>query len=94
MSRRDVASARRTGPWITRTRHAAPHRRLRVRRRPAEELGIDAVRVEETKDDPYQLLALGAAATSTIGLGTSSPWRLIEVPPSPPCRAGRCMCGA
>lgn len=37
----------------------------------AEELGIDAVLVEETKDDPYQLLALGAAATSTIGLGTS-----------------------
>ncbi|MEM8925372.1 MAG: TIGR03617 family F420-dependent LLM class oxidoreductase [Actinomycetota bacterium] len=37
----------------------------------AEELGLDAVLVEETKDDPYQLLALGAAATSTIGLGTS-----------------------
>lgn len=37
----------------------------------AEELGVDAVLVEETKDDPYQLLALGAAATSTIGLGTS-----------------------
>jgi len=29
------------------------------------------VRVEEAKDDPYQLLALGAAATSTIGLGSS-----------------------
>jgi len=37
----------------------------------AEELGFDAVLVEETKDDPYQLLALGAAATSTIGIGTS-----------------------
>ncbi len=37
----------------------------------AEELGLDAVLVEETKDDPYQLLALGAAATSSIGLGTS-----------------------
>ncbi len=37
----------------------------------AEELGLDAVLVEETKNDPYQLLALGAAATSTIGLGTS-----------------------
>lgn len=37
----------------------------------AEEVGIDAVLVEETKDDPYQLLALGAAATSTIGIGTS-----------------------
>jgi len=37
----------------------------------AEDLGIDAVLVEETKDDPYQLLALGAAATSTIGIGTS-----------------------
>lgn len=37
----------------------------------AEEVGLDAVLVEETKDDPYQLLALGAAATSTIGIGTS-----------------------
>ncbi|MEL7155027.1 MAG: TIGR03617 family F420-dependent LLM class oxidoreductase [Actinomycetota bacterium] len=37
----------------------------------AEQLGLDAVLVEETKDDPFQLLALGAAATSTIGLGTS-----------------------
>lgn len=37
----------------------------------AEDLGFDAVLVEETKDDPYQLLALGAAATSTIGIGTS-----------------------
>jgi probable F420-dependent oxidoreductase len=37
----------------------------------AEECGLDAVIVEETKDDPFQLLALGAAATSTIGLGTS-----------------------
>ncbi|MEM7274285.1 MAG: TIGR03617 family F420-dependent LLM class oxidoreductase [Actinomycetota bacterium] len=37
----------------------------------AERLGFDAVLVEETKDDPYQLLALGAAATTTLGLGTS-----------------------
>ena len=37
----------------------------------AESVGLDAVLVEETKDDPYQLLALGAHATSTIGLGTS-----------------------
>ncbi len=37
----------------------------------AEAIGFDAVLVEETKDDPYQLLALGAAATSEIGLGTS-----------------------
>ncbi len=37
----------------------------------AEAIGYDAVLVEETKDDPYQLLALGAAATSTVGLGTS-----------------------
>ncbi len=37
----------------------------------AEELGLDAVLVEETKDDPFQLLALGAAATRSIGLGTS-----------------------
>ena len=37
----------------------------------AEALGFDAVLVEETKDDPYQLLALGAAATTTVGIGTS-----------------------
>lgn len=37
----------------------------------AEALGFDAVLVEETKDDPYQLLALGAAATSSIEIGTS-----------------------
>jgi probable F420-dependent oxidoreductase len=37
----------------------------------AEQVGLDAVLVEETKDDPYQLLALGASATSSIGLGTS-----------------------
>lgn len=37
----------------------------------AERLGFDAVLVEETKDDPYQLLALGAAATRRIGVGTS-----------------------
>lgn len=37
----------------------------------AESTGLDAVLVEETKDDPYQLLALAASSTSTIGLGTS-----------------------
>ncbi|MDY7100816.1 MAG: TIGR03617 family F420-dependent LLM class oxidoreductase [Actinomycetota bacterium] len=37
----------------------------------AEDVGLDAVLVEETKDDPFQLLALGASTTSTIGLGTS-----------------------
>lgn len=37
----------------------------------AEAAGLDAVLVEETKDDPYQLLALAATATSTVGLGTS-----------------------
>ena len=39
--------------------------------RQAEAIGYDAVLVEETKDDPYQLLALGAAATTTLGIGTS-----------------------
>lgn len=37
----------------------------------AEEVGLDAVLVEETKDDPFQLLALGATTTSRIQLGTS-----------------------
>ncbi len=37
----------------------------------AEAAGLDAILVEETKDDPYQLLALAAGSTSTIGLGTS-----------------------
>jgi len=39
--------------------------------RGAEDVGLDAVLVEETKDDPFQMLALGATTTSTIGLGTS-----------------------
>jgi probable F420-dependent oxidoreductase len=37
----------------------------------AERVGLDAVLVEETKDDPFQLLALGATSTASIGLGTS-----------------------
>lgn len=37
----------------------------------AEDVGLDAVLVEETKDDPFQLLALGSTTTSTIQLGTS-----------------------
>ena len=37
----------------------------------AEQVGLDAVLVEETKDDPFQLLALGAAATTSIQVGTS-----------------------
>lgn len=37
----------------------------------AEEIGYDAVLVEDTKDDPFQLLALGAANTSSVSLGTS-----------------------
>ncbi len=37
----------------------------------AESVGLDAVLVEETKDDPFQLLALGASTTERIQLGTS-----------------------
>ncbi len=37
----------------------------------AEAVGLDAVLVEDTKDDPFQLLALGASTTSSIQLGTS-----------------------
>lgn len=37
----------------------------------AEQVGVDAVLVEETKDDPFQLLSLGATTTTTVGLGTS-----------------------
>jgi probable F420-dependent oxidoreductase len=37
----------------------------------AEDAGLDAVLVEETKEDPFQLLALAAAATSRVQLGTS-----------------------
>ena len=36
-----------------------------------EELGYDALVVEETKDDPYQILAMASVATTTLGLGTS-----------------------
>ncbi len=46
-------------------------RRFAELARVAEDVALGAVLVEETKDDPFQMLALGAAATSTIGLGTS-----------------------
>lgn len=36
-----------------------------------EDLGYGALVAEETKNDPYQVLALASAATSTLGLGTS-----------------------
>ena len=36
-----------------------------------EELGYDALVVEETKDDPFQMLALASTTTSALGLGTS-----------------------
>ncbi|MCA8928744.1 MAG: TIGR03617 family F420-dependent LLM class oxidoreductase [Alphaproteobacteria bacterium] len=39
--------------------------------RQVEALGYDTLVVEETKDDPYQVMALAAAATTTLGLGTS-----------------------
>ncbi|MGY9056280.1 MAG: TIGR03617 family F420-dependent LLM class oxidoreductase [Alphaproteobacteria bacterium] len=36
-----------------------------------EDLGYDTIVVEETKDDPYQFMALAAASTTTLGLATS-----------------------
>ena len=36
-----------------------------------EEVGFDGLAVEETKDDPYQVMALAAAATSRIRLTTA-----------------------
>jgi probable F420-dependent oxidoreductase len=36
-----------------------------------EELGFDGLAVEETKDDPYQVMALGASTTSRIRLTTA-----------------------
>ena len=36
-----------------------------------EDVGLDAVLVEETKDDPFQMMALGATTTERIQLGTS-----------------------
>ncbi|MCP3938993.1 MAG: TIGR03617 family F420-dependent LLM class oxidoreductase [Actinomycetia bacterium] len=36
-----------------------------------EEIGYDAMVVEETKDDPYQVLAVASTKTNTLGLGTS-----------------------
>jgi probable F420-dependent oxidoreductase len=36
-----------------------------------ESLGYDRLVVEETKDDPFVIMALAAAATRTLGLGTS-----------------------
>ena len=37
----------------------------------AEDVGLDAVLVEETKDDPFQMMALRATTTERIQLGTS-----------------------
>src|SRR5688500_6098005 len=36
-----------------------------------EELGYDGLVLEETKDDPFVLLALASTSTTTLGLGTS-----------------------
>ena len=36
-----------------------------------EEMGFDGLCVEETKDDPYQIMALAAATTSRIRLSTN-----------------------
>lgn len=36
-----------------------------------ESLGFDALMVEETKEDPYMVMALAAQATTTLGLGTA-----------------------
>ncbi|MFP6725598.1 MAG: TIGR03617 family F420-dependent LLM class oxidoreductase, partial [Alphaproteobacteria bacterium] len=36
-----------------------------------EQLGYDRLVVEETKDDPFVIMALAAASTETLGLGTS-----------------------
>ncbi|NQV22051.1 MAG: TIGR03617 family F420-dependent LLM class oxidoreductase [Rhodospirillales bacterium] len=36
-----------------------------------ENLGYDGLMVEETKDDPYVLMALAAQATTRLGLGTA-----------------------
>lgn len=46
----------------------------------AEDVGLGALLVEETKDDPFQLLALAATTTNTIQLGTSV---VIATPRSP-----------
>ena len=36
-----------------------------------ESLGYDGLVVEETKDDPFVVLALASTRTTTLGLGTS-----------------------
>lgn len=36
-----------------------------------EELGYDAVMTEETKDDPFTVMALAAQATKSVGIGTA-----------------------
>jgi len=45
-----------------------------------EDLGYDALMVEETKDDPFVLMALAAQSTMTRGLGTAV---AISFPRSP-----------
>ncbi len=36
-----------------------------------EQLGYDALMVEETKVDPFIMMALAAQATTTLGVGTA-----------------------
>ena len=44
---------------------------VRDQAREVEEAGYYALLMEETKDDPFQVLALAADATSHVRLGTS-----------------------
>ncbi|MCG8694397.1 MAG: LLM class flavin-dependent oxidoreductase, partial [Minwuiales bacterium] len=36
-----------------------------------EEIGYDSLVVEETKDDPYVVMALAGGATTRLGIGTA-----------------------
>ena len=56
-----------------------------------ESLGYDELMVEETKDDPFVIMALAAEATTSLGLGTAV---AISFPRSPTVMAMRDYVGA
>ena len=53
-----------------------------------EALGYDGLAVEETKVDPYVVMALAAAGTTRLRLTTAVAMAFPRSPPSPRCRRG------
>src|SRR5258706_6749799 len=55
-----------------------------------ESLGYDGLACEETKDDPYVVLALAAQSTTRLRLTTAIAMAFPRSPTITRCRRGRC----